>query len=184
MPKLIAFVGAMGSGKSTAAQYAVRTCGYTRYRIAEPIKAMMYALGLNEEQVDGSEKNRPCDLLCGQTPRHAMQTLGTEWRDMIDKNLWLNIAEHKITTLLASGSSVAVDDIRFPHEAALIKKLGGSLYRIRRNEAEDKCGGHASEQHWRSLEVDGEIHNEFSPQTLYHGVYRALCRTPKCLIQT
>jgi hypothetical protein len=60
---LIAFTGLAGSGKSTAAEHLVQAHQFTRLRFAGPIKAMCRALGLTEEQVDGGQKEVPCDLL-------------------------------------------------------------------------------------------------------------------------
>ena len=64
------------SGKSTAASVPVSSSTGSpqdRVSFAGPLKAMMAALGLSSEQIDGSLKETPCDLLCGKTPRQAMQ---------------------------------------------------------------------------------------------------------------
>lgn len=127
MKRLIAFAGRAGSGKSTAARYLVRNYGFERVRFAGPLKAMMAALGLNEEEIDGGLKEVPCELLGGTTPRFAMQTLGTEWgRELIASDLWtrawINQAERH--------PAVVCDDVRFPNERELIKSLGGTLIRI------------------------------------------------------
>jgi hypothetical protein len=60
---LIAFTGLAGSGKSTAADHLVQAHQFTRLRFAGPIKAMCRALGLTDEQVDGGQKEVPCQLL-------------------------------------------------------------------------------------------------------------------------
>ena len=78
-PRLIGFCGAAGAGKTHAATLLARDWGYSRVRFAGPLKAMLHALGLTEADTDGAAKDQPADLLGGRTPRHAMQTLGTEW---------------------------------------------------------------------------------------------------------
>lgn len=127
MKRLIAFAGRAGSGKSTAARYLVRNYGFERIRFAGPLKDMMRALGLSEEEVDGGLKEQPCELLGGKTPRFAMQTLGTEWgRELIAPDLWtqawIKQAERH--------PFVVCDDVRFPNEQKLIRELGGTLIRI------------------------------------------------------
>jgi hypothetical protein len=51
---------------------------WRQVKFAGPLKSMCMALGLTEAHIEGHLKEVPCELLCGQTPRHAMQTLGTE----------------------------------------------------------------------------------------------------------
>ena len=128
---LIAFCGRAGAGKSYAASYLCSAHGYERVRFAGPLKAMMIAFGLTERQVDGDEKEVPCGLLGGQTPRHAMQTLGTEWgREMIDRDLWLRAWEHKVAPILLAGGRVVVDDCRFVNEASVVWAAGGKLIHL------------------------------------------------------
>ena len=87
--RLIAFCGYMGSGKSFAADYLIEKYGYTRVKFAGPLKDMLHTMGLTEEEIEGGDKDKPSDLLCGRTPRWAMQSLGTEWgRECIGENLW------------------------------------------------------------------------------------------------
>ncbi len=50
------------------------------------------------------------------TPRKRMQTLGTEWREMIDHNLWVKMAVVEIERHLLQVHTVVFDDLRFPHE--------------------------------------------------------------------
>jgi hypothetical protein len=69
--------------------------------------------------------------LCGKTPRHAMQTLGTQWgRDCIGKDFWLNLWGQRALQTLRDGGRVVVDDCRFPNEAQLIRRVGGDIYKI------------------------------------------------------
>lgn len=56
---IIGFTGLAGSGKSTAALHT----GYTRVRFAGPLKDMMRALGLTEQEIEGDRKEKPCNLL-------------------------------------------------------------------------------------------------------------------------
>lgn len=61
-------------------------------------------------------KEKPIDLFGGSSSRNIMETLGTEWRDMHSKTLWVDIAKTRIRNLILSGQNVVCDDIRFSHE--------------------------------------------------------------------
>jgi hypothetical protein len=133
---IIALTGPIGSGKSELAKYLMWDHGYYRYPFAAYLKRMLKEIGLSDEQLYGSLKETPCDLLCGKTPRYAMQTLGTEWRDMIGQDLWVKIWEHDVTKLKRFGGAfdfsnkIVVDDLRFQHEADAVHRLGGHVVKV------------------------------------------------------
>lgn len=154
LPRVVAFVGPMGCGKTTAAQY-LKTLGYHRISFADPLKEMLRTLGLSYEQVYGLEKETPSALLCGQTPRHAMQTLGTEWgRQLIHNDLWARAWQYRCQP----HPLVTVDDLRFPNEHHAVKGLNGIIIRINRP-GTVLIGQHESEAHSSTFDVDGEILN-------------------------
>ena len=131
MTKVIAFTGLAGSGKTTAAHYLVEHHGFVRTRFADPLKAMLRALGLGEAEIDGELKETPSALLGGRTPRHAMQTLGTEWgRFCIGEDFWIKHWQARAADCLDLGGRVVVDDCRFANEAAAIRTLGGIVVRV------------------------------------------------------
>ncbi|QIG76101.1 deoxynucleotide monophosphate kinase protein [Rhizobium phage RHph_I4] len=141
--QIIALMGAAGSGKTTVSKQ-LQGFGFARFRFAGTLKLMLRTLGLTEAQVDGDQKEVPCDLLCGRTPRHAMQTIGTEWRDMIHPHLWTKVLEQQIIELIAANegydparpSFIVIDDCRFHHEVDMVRRLGGEVWKIRRAETE------------------------------------------------
>ncbi|MFT0892971.1 deoxynucleotide monophosphate kinase [Pseudochelatococcus sp. G4_1912] len=161
---IIGLTGLAGSGKTTAANYLVEHYGFTRHRMAGPIKAMLHCLGLNERHTDGDLKEVPCDLLGGKTPRHAMQTLGTEWgRDLISPDLWLSAWQ----ATLPDGD-VVVDDVRFANEADAIKELGGVMVRVDRLGIIAAVHDHVSEQ--IDFAVNAVISNNNTFEELYHAI--------------
>lgn len=165
---LIGLTGYKGSGKSVVGDHLVREYGFTRVRFAGPLKAMLRTLGLSEAQIDGDLKEVPCDLLCGRTPRHAMQTLGTEWRNMVGRELWLNATMLAIEQLRAQGvERFVVDDVRFDFEAIRLRENGARLWRVRRPAIEVPVdeNTHASEREWPTIPVDDDI---FNVSTLDH----------------
>lgn len=145
---IIALIGAAGSGKTTVSKHLQGEFSYKRFRFAGKLKQMLNTLGLTWEQLDGKEKEIPCELLCGKTPRQAMQTLGSEWRNMIDPNLWTNALEHElIEHINAQGglgkepgqalpALIVIDDCRFHHEVDMLRRLGAEIWCVRRASVE------------------------------------------------
>lgn len=132
MSALIGFCGPMGAGKTFAAQRLARA-GFECMRFAEPLKRMVLALGLERDDVDGSRKETPSAKLGGRTPRHAMQTLGTEWgRLCMGPEFWVEAWAGLADARLAVGRKIVVDDIRFANEVAAIRARGGLVIRVER----------------------------------------------------
>lgn len=147
-PLVIGLAGRVGSGKTTAARHLVEAHGYRRTRFAEPLKAMLRAMGLTEEHVDGALKEVPCALLGGHTPRYAMQTLGTEWgRQMLSPTIWTEAWGALLDRegLGLPGFPVVADDCRFQTEAAAVRARGGVVIRIARPGVDAAPVVHASE---------------------------------------
>lgn len=163
---LIGLTGFRGSGKTTVAQM-LQGRGFVRMRFASPLKAMLLSLGLTQDEIDGSLKEAPCDLLNGKTPRWAMQSLGTEWgRDLISANLWVNVMRRNLERTPAAH--VVIDDVRFSNEVDLIHDLGGKVWRISRIGIATDV--HASESGIAALSVDHELANNGPLDTLHDAV--------------
>lgn len=161
---LIGITGLKGSGKTTACEQLVVKHNFKILSFAAALKQMLITLGLTEDEVYGKLKEQESLLLCGKTPRFAMQTLGTEWgRKMFGEDIWVNAWESRLqrTALMGLAAHVLVDDLRFPNEHQRIKHLGGVTIRIRCPWAEAKHTDlHESEAHAMSLPVDHEIYND------------------------
>lgn len=151
---IVGLSGRMGCGKSTVASFLAAEYGYQRHRMAGPLKAMLKSLGLTDDHIEGHLKEKPCALLGGKSPRHAMQTLGTDWgRHMIHPDLWVNAW----AATLPSGN-VVCEDVRFGNEAEAIRKAGGIVIRINRGNPDEP--GHISEL--MPFEADYTIRNDGS----------------------
>lgn len=167
MVKIVGIIGAAGSGKTLVAEHLVQHYAYTRTRFAAPLKRMLKAgLGLTDEQLDGHEKMTPIPALNGVTPRQLMQTLGTEWgRRRVDPNLWVKCWKRDA---LSINGDVVVDDVRFPNEAAAVKQLGGTLWRVYRPGLAQ--GEHVSEKLHREIKEDRLITNASTIDALIASV--------------
>jgi hypothetical protein len=147
---IIGITGPAGSGKSTAASYLVKQHGFVHLKFAGALKEMLRTLlemvedPYIERRIEGDLKETPCFLLGGNSPRHAMQTLGTEWgRNSIGADFWVEICERRAELALGRGERVVIDDVRFDNEAAMIRSLGGKVLRL--NGRGGIAGTHVSE---------------------------------------
>lgn len=166
---LIGITGQKGAGKDAFARHFIER-GFANVKMADPLKAMLRTLldlaaideATIERMIEGDLKEVPSPVLCGKTPRYAMQTLGTEWRNMLGEDLWLNIWRDRVET---SDVPVVCTDIRFAHEAAEIIERGGHMVRVERPGLAGG-DGHSSETEMTNLPVDVVILNMGSLQQL------------------
>lgn len=150
---IVAFSGAAGSGKSTAAK-ALRPISWKDAQNADALlsKDMFVHLpfaGILKEMLGCMDpdllrpenKEKPHASLCGKTPRFAMKTLGTEWgRDTIGEDIWIMLWRLRV----AQCPNVVVDDLRFPNEYAVLRELGATVVEVMRPGVE-RSGDHPSE---------------------------------------
>lgn len=152
---IVAFTGFKGSGKSEAAQ-ALYALGFQRHSFADPIKAAMRAFGLTADDLSPGRKEQPMELLCGKSPRWAMQALGTEYgRECIGKDFWTNVW----LATLPIGPDIVVDDLRFLNEATLLREMGAPIIRVHRPATRMGFDSHPSETEQLQIEVDDTITN-------------------------
>ena len=80
MPLVIGIAGPARCGKDTAADFIIEEHPqYVKASFADPLKDMLrVGLGLNAAQLYGNDKEG-VDHRYECSPRHIMQTLGTEW---------------------------------------------------------------------------------------------------------
>ena len=148
---VIVLVGKMRAGKTTLADHLVNVHGYEKVSFADPIRDMFRAIGLTTEQLKGEHKEEPNDLLCGRSPRYAMQTLGTEWaRNIMSVDFWTNIWRWRVSNIIEAGGKAVTDDCRFLNEGEAAEEFGAQLIKVERSELVMGPSAHHSSE----LEID------------------------------
>lgn len=161
---LIALAGEKGSGKDTAAKALVEV-GFRNAKMAGGLKEMLRAYlryrlapeALIERMLEGDLKETPSPYLNGRTPRHAMQTLGTEWgRERMSPTFWIDaLRDH-----LGPVRRAVITDVRFPNEADWAKAQGATVIGVERQQDRPLADQHASETQIAGLRVDARLVND------------------------
>ena len=167
---ILGLCGPKDSGKSTLAELLKTQHQFKRIALADPIKEMCLTLvtyqgcsrGQGIRMFWGDLKEVPSAYLGGRTPRHAMQTLGTEWgRKTINWDFWKNVWHNKVQQEL---DQIVVDDVRFENEVQAIRNFGGKVIRIMRKGT--TIGLHSSEREYEKINCDWVLTNDESPQNM------------------
>lgn len=161
MKYLIGIAGPKRSGKDTLTLGLCQALGLEQFSYADPIRnAVCEILGITRAELELC-KETPIDWLNGVTPRHMMQTMGTEWgREMIDPFLW---GKSMFRRMPEQGG--VTSDVRFDNEATEILRRGGTIFRLSRpGLALDD--GHASERPIADNLVTAELCNDGTPADL------------------
>jgi hypothetical protein len=140
---IIGFVGFIGSGKDTAADYLVNFHGYRRDSFAGPLKdAISLIFGwdrtlLEGRSIESREWREQVDEWWADrlgiphlTPRFIMQHWGTEvLRNNFHDDIWIASLENKIRK---TTDNIVISDVRFTNEIKSIHNSGGLVVRIKR----------------------------------------------------
>ena len=169
---LIGLSGKAGSGKTTVTKYLTRK-GFGTRKFADPLKSMLADLlisqGVEPEDtplfLEGELKEVPTELLGGKSPRHAMQTLGTDWgRGQLNEDFWVEAALRN-----PAQRDLIFDDVRFLNEALAIRNRGGFVVNVLREDA-PQVGRHLSEDALTDFAFDFVIYNDADMDTLFRRV--------------
>lgn len=167
---LVGLCGAAGSGKSTIADALRTRHGFKVVSFADPLyEAVSLITGVDVCRLkDRAFKESPLPGI-GKSPRHLLQTLGTEWgRQMVSPDIWVSAAMARVESY---GTVIA--DVRFDNEADAIRSRGGKvLYVVRPGW---RCLGegearHSSEQGVSLEKINGVIDNSGTVDSLLEQV--------------
>lgn len=140
---IVGFVGFIGSGKDTAADYLVNFHGFRRDSFANTLKdAVACVFGWDRTLLEGRTKearewrervdpwwaerlNMP-----NLTPRLMLQLWGTDvCRNHFHDDIWIASLENKMRK---TADNIVISDVRFPNEIKAIHNAGGIVVRIKR----------------------------------------------------
>lgn len=127
---IVGISGKAGAGKDTAAEVLIRTYGFQKCSLADPIKNIAKSIfDFSDEQLWGpSHKRNEVDVRYGTTPRHVLQTLGTEWARSVYPLIWIECFLRKVRQFPHTNFVVA--DVRFENEVTALRQAGATLLRI------------------------------------------------------
>jgi hypothetical protein len=142
---IIGFVGLIGAGKDTAADYLVNTHGFRRDSFANTLKdAVAHVFGWDRTLLEGRTKearewreqvdpwwsarlNMPT-----LTPRWVLQYWGTDvLRINFHDDIWIASLENKMRK---TRDNIVISDVRFPNEIKAIHNAGGQVIRVKRGD--------------------------------------------------
>jgi len=140
---IVGFVGFIGSGKDTAADYLVNFHGYRRDSFANTLKdAVANVFGWDRVLLEGRtaearEWREQVDTWWAQrlnmpklTPRWVLQYWGTEvCRQGFHDDIWIASVENKMRK---TADNIVISDVRFPNEIRAIHNAGGKVIRVKR----------------------------------------------------
>lgn len=191
MRKIIGIAGLIGSGKDTVANHLINEHGFKRIKFADKLKDGVAAIfewprDLLEGDTDESRQWRETpdefwskELGFDVTPRYVLQKFGTEVRDGFHVHTWTILL--KKTILDNPHTNYVIPDVRFPHEDAIIKELGGEMWRVSRGEdpewftdyVEENITPkhvHPSEWKWAKIDFNMILKNDGTVQDLYNRI--------------
>jgi hypothetical protein len=140
---IIGFVGFIGSGKDTAADYLVNYHEFRRDSFASTLKDAVAAVfgwdrilleGRTKEAREWRERVDPWWAerlnMPNLTPRLMLQLWGTEvCRNGFHDDIWIASLENKMRK---TTDNIVISDVRFPNEIKAIHNAGGIVVRIKR----------------------------------------------------
>jgi len=188
--KLIGLAGKARSGKDTIADIWANERRVSRYALADPVRHAAAAMfNMQFEQFTGDNPNRDkIDPFWGISPRRMIQLVGTECgREVFRPDIWTKNAEMRLRACrelnhFASLPSdyFIVTDIRFNDEADWIRKQGGRVIHILRNN-DPEVEAHKSENGVDIVTGDLAIHNTGSLGNLKLTVQNTIFRIEEML---
>lgn len=141
---IIGFVGFIGSGKDTAADYLVNFHEFRRDSFANTLKdAVSAVFGWDRVLLEGRTKQardwrEQKDVWWSErlgrdiTPRWVLQYWGTEvCRQGFHDDIWIASLENKMRR---TTDNIVISDVRFPNEIKAIHNAGGTVIRVKRGE--------------------------------------------------
>jgi hypothetical protein len=193
---IIGVSGFSGSGKDTVADTICKDPSFIKLAFADGIKRILQEVfDFTYDQLWGpsATRNKPDERYPRKdsflTPRHALQSLGTEWGRDCYENVWVDLAIRMAKRLDGSSifrysptegmipasdfalptKGVLITDCRFRNELEGIRAAGGKIVRVLRKGLDTPPYGHSSETEQAGIPdsfFDHVFHNDGSLEDL------------------
>lgn len=182
---ILGLVGYKGSGKDTVGEYLCKKYGFIRLAFAAPVKKIVAAaFGCDIDDLNDPILKEKIDENWGYTRRELMQKIGTDlFREALPKilpnvteNIWVNRLIIQMKKLYKQDpkkyNKFVITDVRYPNEKEGIKPLGAKILRVNRDKDiyDGKHMSHSSEQYVDKMEVNFDVHNDSTKETLYEKI--------------
>lgn len=137
----VGIIGRARVGKDTAGEWFVKERGYVRVSFADPLKEAALWLDPFVTKYGAGPMLRLSDIVRDvgwdrakdgyPEARRILQELGMAIR-ALDPDFWIRAALAKVQAVNEAGQSAVITDVRFPNEAATLKREGFHLIYIDR----------------------------------------------------
>jgi adenylate kinase family enzyme len=190
---IIGICGLIGSGKNTVAEHLMEEHTFTPVSFAETLKdAAASIFDWNRDMLEGATAEARAArevkdewwserLGFDVTPRYMLQFMGTEvMREKLHQDIWALSLERKLSKELANTwMDFVISDVRFPNEVAMIRRLGGKIWHVRRGDlptwfGTDPADVHESEKAWNNERFDHVLYNDHTIEDLKRAVDKLL----------
>ncbi|MGE3346085.1 MAG: hypothetical protein AB7I35_01480 [Ramlibacter sp.] len=108
-----------------------------------------------------------------RSPRQVLQWWGTEYRRAENPAYWTRALALRLSAAVkANGTRFVITDCRMANELALVRNLGGVLWRLHRPGLQPVEGQHSSAAEWQGFDANAEIRNHGTLMDLRTEVLR------------
>jgi hypothetical protein len=128
---IFGFTGTSKSGKTTCCKIMEKIFYSQTLNFADPLKTLLISMGFTREQVFTSKKDYEIHDFFGITARAAMRDIGMRLRE--SRITWKDSLECKLIEF-KNRMNISIGDVRFEDEARLIRKHGGIVIRLLRDD--------------------------------------------------
>jgi hypothetical protein len=157
MPQVIAFTGAKGSGKDTAASFLAHEYGIAPIAFADPIKKeIMWTFKIRSVADYDIFKRSTIKTPHGEVDgRHIVREIGMLMR-RYDEEQFIQYVDE--TVHRNKNSKFAITDLRFDNEMQYCKHIGAKVIKLVRPGS--SSDGHVTERGFDNSECDLVVYND------------------------
>lgn len=177
---VIGFCGYAQTGKDSAAEFLAEF-GYVRLAFADILRQSLYALNPvitirpttgDYGRVQDIVNRDGWELAKTTYPeiRELLQRMGTEvGRELYGESFWVD----RVMKQIKPHGKYVITDVRYPNEAAAVRKSGGRVFRVDRP-GSAPVNSHLSDSGIDSIIVDGRVSNHGNLSEYRSNVLRAV----------